>query len=561
MISISGKRWKEHKIPKRLIDKYSNDFDISENLSKFYLTRNFNKEDILIKNISISNLNIFSENKDFLLGSKMIIDIIKNKRKTLIIGDYDVDGISSITILTSYFSHLGHPFKYVIPDRFIDGYGPNIRLLEQNLDKEIDNIIFLDCGSNSHDVINYLNTKKIKSIIVDHHIINNLDLPKSDILINPTKNNQKFIENNVCAATLTFFLVDLINKKLDSKFKLDDYFIFALISTICDLMPLRGFNRKILTIGFKKLVIKNKGLKKIINKNFKKKLSYHDIGFNIGPLINSSGRIAKANDVVELFLTQDDDRIDTIIDKMNSHNEIRKKIEQENLSLINLKKYYSKNVVFIYNKRFHEGTIGIIAAKLSQLFNKPCFIVTESDGLLKCSIRSGNNIKINKTINGLMSSKLIISGGGHDEAGGFTAKKKYLSNIEDYLRKEYENLNAKNYSCFDTYTVFPKKNSTIVNDLKSLEPFGKENPEPTFYFKNIKTVKSQIINNRHIQNILKNKSGRSIKSICFDCVNSELGKYLLNFKKEFDLIGCIVESNWNNRKELQLIVTDIIPKT
>ena len=329
MISISGKEWKEHKTPKRLIDKYSSDFDISENLSKFYLTRNFNKEDILIKEATDNNLNIFSKNKDFLSASKMIVDIIKNKQKTLIFGDYDVDGISSITILSSFFRYLDHPFKYVIPDRFIDGYGPNIKLLEQNLDKEIDNIIFLDCGSNSHDVISHLKSKKIKTIIIDHHIINNLDIPKSDILINPAKDNQKIIDTNVCAATLTFFLVDVINKKLDSKFKLNDYFIYCLISTICDVMPLRGFNRKILTIGFRNLVVKNKGLKKLISNNLNKKITYQDIGFNIGPLINSSGRIAKANDVVELFLSQNDDKIDKILNKMNNHNLTRKKIEQE----------------------------------------------------------------------------------------------------------------------------------------------------------------------------------------------------------------------------------------
>ena len=101
MISISGKEWKEYKIPKRLIDKYSNDFDISENLSKFYLIRNFKKEDILIKEATYNNLNIFSKNKDFLSASEMIVDIINNKQKTLIFGDYDVDGISSITILSS----------------------------------------------------------------------------------------------------------------------------------------------------------------------------------------------------------------------------------------------------------------------------------------------------------------------------------------------------------------------------------------------------------------------------------------------------------------------------
>ena len=561
MISISGKEWKECKIAKRLIDKYSSDFDISKNLSKFYLTRNFNKEDILIKEITCNNLNIFSKNKDFLSASEMISDIIKNKRKTLVFGDYDVDGISSITILSSFFKYLNHPFKYVIPDRFIDGYGPNVRLIEQNLDKEIDNIIFLDCGSNSHDVINHLKMKKIKTIIVDHHIISDLDIPKSDILINPAINNKGNIDNNVCAATLTFFLIDIINNKLNTKFKLNDYFIFCLIATICDVMPLRGFNRKILTIGFKNLIIKNKGLNKLINNNLKKKITYQDIGFNIGPLINSSGRIAKANDVVKLFLTQNDDEIDKILNKMNTHNLTRKKIEQENLDLIDLKKYNSKNVIFIHNKKFHEGIIGIIAAKLSQIFNKPSFIITESNDKLKCSIRSGNNLKINKTINRLIANKLIISGGGHDEAGGFIAQKAYLSDIEVFLNSEYKNPKTKNYSYFDAYTIFPKRNSSIISDLKSLEPFGKDNPEPIFCFKNIKSIKSKIINKRHVQNILKNKNGRSIKSISFDCVNSELGKYLLNFKKEFDLIGSIVENNWNNKKDLELRVIDIIQKT
>ena len=560
MISISGKEWKEYKIPKRLIDKYSSDFDISENLSKFYITRNFNKEDILIKEPTDNNLNIFSKNKDFLSASEMLIDIIRNKQKTLIFGDYDVDGISSITILSSFFRYLNHPFKYVIPDRFIDGYGPNIRLLDQNLDKEIDNIIFLDCGSNSHDVINYLKTNNIRTIIIDHHIINNFDIPKSDILINPVKNKTQINDNNVCTATLTFFLVDLINKKMNSKFSLNEYFIFCLISTICDVMPLKGFNRKILTIGFKKLLIKNKGFKKLIG-NLKNKLSYQDIGFRIGPLINSAGRMAKANDVVELFLTQDDKKINNLINKINNNNLTRKKIEHKNLDLIDTKKYSNKNVIFIFNKEFHEGIIGIIAAKLSQIFSKPCFIVTESKDLLKCSIRSKNNIKINKTINKLIENKLIISGGGHDEAGGFSAKKERLLDIEGFINKEFESLNIKNYSYFDTFTVFPKKNSTIIRDLKSLEPFGKNNPEPIFYFKNIKSIKSEIINSRHVQNIFKNKSGRTIKSIGFDCVNSELGNYLLNFKKEFDLIGCIVENNWNNKKKIELRVIDIILKS
>ena len=136
------------------------------------------------------------------------------------------------------------------------------------------------------------------------------------------------------------------------------------------------------------------------------------------------------------------------------------------------------------------------------------------------------------------------------------SQKKRLSNVLNlavFLFKEC--------SYFDAFSILPKRNSSIINNLKSLEPFGKDNPEPIFCFKNIKSIKSKIINKRHVQNILKNKSGRSIKSLSFDCVNSELGNYLLNFKKEFDLIACIVENNWNNKKDLELRVIDIILKT
>ena len=125
-----------------------------------------------------------------------------------------------------------------------------------------------------------LGSDKSGFLITD--IINNFDISKSDILINPIKDKFQIDDNNVCTATLTFFLVDIINKKINSKFGLNDYFVFCLISTICDVMPLKGFNRKILTFGFRNLIIKNKGLKRLVSNNIKKKLSYLDIGFKIG---------------------------------------------------------------------------------------------------------------------------------------------------------------------------------------------------------------------------------------------------------------------------------------
>ena len=204
MISVSGKKWIEKKINKNTIEKIKQDFNFSEILSKLIISRNFDLDEIhSIKNASTIP-NYFKKDEDFIKGAFLLDNCIKNNQLICIVGDYDVDGTASTSLLAKFFDHIKHPYFFYIPDRELDGYGPNISLFKKLVLKNPKLIIMLDCGSTSNEEIKYLNNKNIKSIIIDHHEINK-PYPKSNIIINPKKNINYSLKNYFCATTLTYF--------------------------------------------------------------------------------------------------------------------------------------------------------------------------------------------------------------------------------------------------------------------------------------------------------------------------------------------------------------------
>ena len=280
MKSINGINWKSKPIPERLIQKNKQQYNISYLLSKIYLEKNYSDEEIFITlNKSQSNKLIY-QNDDFEPASKLIIECVKEKKKILIFGDYDVDGYSSTYILFDFFSNLNVDFDHYIPDRFVDGYGPNNTLLEKLLkNNNYSLIIFVDCGTNSVDEINYLEKKGLKTIIIDHHQIHQYNYFKNTIVINPLKKSKKKNYNFLCATSLVYFFA----KFLTTKFKLRNtnvkkYSFFAAIATICDQMPLREYNKSIVLEGFKNYnQIKFDNIKRLLNP--KNKISTSKVSF------------------------------------------------------------------------------------------------------------------------------------------------------------------------------------------------------------------------------------------------------------------------------------------
>jgi single-stranded-DNA-specific exonuclease len=563
MISVSGKKWEQKKISINLIEKFKQDFNFSHVVSTLTLSRKFDQNELnSIDNILNLN-NVFLNNIDFKNSIDLVVNSINKKENICILGDYDVDGSAATSLFIRFFRSINHPFFYYIPDREKDGYGATKKLFKKLVSKKPQLVILVDCGSTSNDAINYLNDNKIKSLIIDHHEINK-PFPKANFIINPKKDNGYIEYDYFCATTLVYFFLDLLTKKVKSKIKISNFLIYALLATVCDVMPLRKLNRLIALVALKDFDInKNIAFSVLFELNKKKnKLNINDLGYLIGPILNSGGRLGKSDFASELLSSDDLGIVTNKSNELIKLNNKRKEIEKLTLEQIDFKEIQKKNkdVIIYYSSNINEGLIGILAARLKDYFCKPAIVITNSGQLLKGSARSINNYNIGRAIKNSLDKDIIVGGGGHSMAAGFTLKKNKLKNFKDFILKDFiYNKPFKNHSFSFDAEISPQAfNIEFYNDIKKLEPFGTENPNPIFLFKDLKVIKTTILNNNHISVILKSNLGFSIKSICFNSLNNKIGEYLLNYKKKFNVLGQINENIWNNKKVLQLTILDLI---
>ena len=562
MISVSGKKWLEKKINKNFVDKIKQDFGFSEIVAKLIVSRKFNKTEIFNINNDLEITNKFLNNKDYILASKILTNSIKNKEKICILGDYDVDGCSSTSLLVRFFKFIKHPYFYYIPDREKDGYGASREIFEKLILKQPQLVIMVDCGSTSNEAVAFLNNNNIKSIIIDHHEINK-PYPKSDVIINPKKNDDYREYDYLCATALTYFLLDIVIKKNEFKYKLSDFLIYVLLATVCDVMPLRNLNRIIAINTLKKFEIKKNIPFNILFQlhNKKDKLTINDLGYLIGPIINSSGRLGKSILSSELLISDNTKLIRKNSEILIKLNNKRKDIEKKILDEIDFRKIKidNQNVIIYLNKNIKEGLIGIIASRLKDYFGKPSIVITKSNNVYKGSARSTNNYNIGSLIKILCDKKIIEKGGGHNLAAGFIIKQKNISYLDKFIQRDYLIKTSKLISTFEYEEELSNTaiNLDFASEIDKLQPFGNGNQLPIFLFKNLKIIKSNIINKRHINAILKTNFGSSINSICFNSVNTEIGNYLLTYKKVINLTAQINLNNYNNKKRLQLNIKDI----
>ncbi len=563
MISISGKNWEQKKNNKNLIEKLKQDYSLSDILSRLVVSRKFDEEELNSIDNNLKLNNIFSKNEDFKKSVELVTNSIINKECICILGDYDVDGSAATSLLIRFFEYIKHPYFYYIPDREKDGYGASIKLFQKLILKKPKLIIMLDCGSTSNKAIEFLNENNIKSLIIDHHEINK-PFPRANFIINPKKDNGYIEYDYLCAATLTYFFLDLLIKKIEVKFKVSDFLIYVLLATVCDVMPLRKLNRLIAIITLKNFDInKNIAMNELFNLSQKKnKLNINDLGYLIGPILNAGGRLGKSNFASELLASDNLKIVNNKSNELIKLNNKRKKIEKLIMDEIDFKKIENedKDIVIYYNPNINEGLIGIIAARLKDYFNKPAIVITNSNELLKGSARSVFNYNIGRVIKNSFDKNIIVSGGGHNAAAGFTLKKNNLKKFDDFIQKDFLNLGSfrDNTFLYDAEVSSLALNMDFYVDIKKIEPFGTGNPNPTFLLKDLKIIKSSILDNKHISLILKSKTGFSINSISFNSINNKVGEYLLNYKNSLNVLGQINENIWNNKKTLQLTIRDII---
>tara|TARA_Y100000768_G_scaffold381806_1_gene361067 strand:+ start:218 stop:1921 length:1704 start_codon:yes stop_codon:yes gene_type:complete len=566
MISISDKIWIEKKVNKNLVEKIKQDFNLEDIISKLIISRKFDSTEIanIDKNLNINN--IFKNKDDFKYSSEILANAIKNKENICILGDYDVDGAAATSLLVRFFKHINHPHFYYIPNREKDGYGATKKLFEKLILNKPKLMIMVDCGSTSNEAIDFLNKKKIQSIIIDHHEIRK-PYPKTSSFINPKKNNSYINCDYMCATTLTYFFLDILIKKINSNFKLSNFLIYVLLATICDVMPLRKINKLIAKYVIKNFKINNIIAFDILLKQIgiNRKITVDDLGYLIGPIINAGGRLGYANYGVELLSSDDSSLVKKRCIQLIELNNKRKKIEQNILNEINFEKIKkdNKNVIIYYKPNINEGVIGIIAARLKDYFNKPSIVITSSNTTFKGSARSTSNYSIGNLIKLLIDKKIIEKGGGHNMAAGFTIKKDNIKFLDKFIQQDYHKKNPQ-YKIsheYDSEISSSAINYSFMNKINKLGPFGNNNLLPIFLIKDIQIIKTKILKDKHVSAIIKPKNRSSIRSICFNCMNNKIGEYILSYKKPINIIAEIRENIWNNKKIIQLNIKDIILKT
>ena len=559
MKSVSGKNWEELATNTRLIKKIKIDHALNDVQAKLVLSRNFSKEEIFLIRNKISLNNPFSNTKDFLSGIKLLQNCIINNEKILVIGDYDVDGCVSTSLMVNFLKKNNVKLNYYIPDRFKDGYGASEKLIDKLIKKFNPNlVIFLDCGSNSYEALTHLNLKLIKSIIIDHHNTQK-PYPPCDVFINPKKNEDYKEFNYFCTASLTYWFIDLFIKSYKFHNPLKDFQIFVLLAIIADVMPMRGLNKIFAKYVIENFDINKSPIIKYIFKLFKvkKKLEIDDLGFKIAPLFNSAGRLENANQIVELLTTNSEELIIKIINRINKLNEKRKFLERIILDELKIKSIErKKGVIIIYNKFIHEGIIGIIASRIKDYFNKPCIILTKSGNVIKGSARSLDNFNLGNYINEAVKKKILLSGGGHNLAAGLSLTENNIGLFKKFINSFFNDKYASKF-IYDSVVSLGAINNNFISSIELLGPYGSKNPNPLFLLQDVKIIKLKNIKNNFISCFVS-KNKKIIKATSFHNINSNLSYELQNSNKTFDIVAKIKQNKWNNKNTLEIEIIDLI---
>ena len=576
-LSISGKNWIFKKYNQEEISFLKDNFFLDEITSKLLSIRKIKKEDIKsFLNPSIKN---FLPNPNTLMDMEKATlrtsNSINKKEKVGIFGDYDVDGATSTALLGKYFTELKIPYEIYIPDRKKEGYGPSIKSFKELINKGVKIIFTVDCGTLSFDAIEFAKENNTDVIVLDHHQ-SEIKLPKAFSIINPNRFDDESNLQYLCAAGVTFMFLVSINRKLRleswfTKNKIDEpnlinYLDLVSLGTVCDVVPLIGLNRAIVKQGLKILKIKNNlGLKTLLDIcKIESNPSIYHLGFMLGPRINAGGRVGKCSHGANLLLDTDPKNAFKLASELDQFNKERQMLEKDLLrKLLNETKDYSKDPVLVLSgNNWHEGIIGIVAARLKDKFNKPIIIISIDGEIGKASARSIIGFDIGSVIIAATQDKILLKGGGHKMAGGFSINIKNIEKFKEFVFRRFRNINEDLTSEKPLYldsTISPAAiNLDFYNKVNNLAPFGSGNPEPKFIIENLKTVNSKIVGEKHIKSVLIGMDGSSIKTIAFNAVENDLGAYLLkNNNKIFNIAGKLSLNEWKGQSNVEFIIDDI----
>lgn len=503
------------------------------------------KEEFFDSNIDrIHSPKLFKESEKFL---EIIENVKNNNQKICIVGDYDVDGITSTTILIKLFNRLNIRNIYIIPNRILDGYGINRRCVDFAINNNCDVIMTCDNGILAFDAIDYAKDNGLTVIVTDHHepyVENDIQIrPNADVVIDPKNDYDNYPFKYLCGAgvclklaKLLFTYYNIIDYEL-----MDELEVLAGIATICDVVDLIDENRVLAVNALKKIQYnKNLALNNLLEKNniSKDKVNSYHIGFIIGPRFNAIGRLDDANFGVEFLLETDIEKISKMSDFINELNEKRKTITQKGYDLVfdRINNSHLPDIIVEYLEDVHESVAGIIAGKIKENFYRPTLIITKSNNEFKGSGRSVDGFNIYQSL--LANKDLLTKFGGHELACGFSMTpenynffKAYFDNIslsDEVLTKKI---------FIDLFLPIEYIDHNILSLINEFKPFGKGNDEVLFADKSLTILDLKVLGkNSNVLNFTVKTSNGNIKKLVYFIDFNEFKK---NITKEYGNINII----------------------
>jgi len=512
--------------------------------------------------------------KDMDKAVARIESAITNGENILVFGDYDVDGTTAVSLVSSYLKSYYPNVATYIPDRYDEGYGISFKGIDFADDNGFTLIIALDCGIKSIDHIAYANERNIDFIICDHHRPGN-ELPNAVAILDPKREDCSYPYDELCGCGIGFKLIQALGEKRNQT--IDNLLIYLdLVATAiaADIVPMTGENRILAKFGLEVINTNPRpGIKALIQNVKKKVLTITDVVFIIAPRINAAGRIKHGNEAVALLTEYDFDQAENFASEIEQHNSDRKDLDKqitiEALDQIEINEETDKFTTVVYNENWHKGVIGIVASRLIETYYRPTIVFTKSGDKLAASARSVNEFDIYKALEA--SSDHLEQFGGHMYAAGMTLKEENYQKFKNAFEKVVsETIHPDLLTpeiLIDAEINLTDINEKLVRLLNQFEPFGPQNMTPTFMSKNLKDTgyaKQLGKDEEHLKLYIKQNNSEELASL--DSVALRVGAIgfglgnklqLVKNQKPFDAVYCIDENEYNGNVTLQLRVKDL----
>ncbi|AGA64437.1 Single-stranded-DNA-specific exonuclease RecJ [Liberibacter crescens BT-1] len=510
-------------------------------------------------------------------AARRIIQAIYQVENIAILGDYDVDGAASVALIARFLNHFGIKTRIYIPDRILEGYGPNPVIIKKLIDEGAQLIIAVDCGSTSHESLEIAASRNVDVIVIDHHQVGT-EIPCAYALVNPNRQDDLSLQDHLCAAGVVFLVLVLITRILRAEYNIQikdldllSFLDIVALATVCDAVPLTGLNRAYVRKGI--IVARHKGnpgikaLMELMRRPMP--ITYDHFGFMIGPRINAGGRIGDSNLGSRLLISDNLSEIETIAAQLDSLNRDRQFMEatmlQQAEAEVIIKYGDTKGALVIVatGESWHPGIVGLLATRLKDKFGCPAFAIA-FDNTTGKGIGSGRSVigfDIGIMVRAALEEGLLLKGGGHAMAAGLTVEHSNIDRLriffEEYVHNAGINLAAIKLLKIDGALSAAGATVELFDMLECVGPYGSCNPKPLFVFPRHKLCNFYPIGSSHLKVIFENQDSLSIEGIAFYVIDTPLGNFLMKSRgKWMHIAGYLSMDYWKGRKQVQLHIKD-----